>query len=275
MAATGAAVEPGLAPLKNWAHPFKDDRPPLDQQIHLAKAEGGFYPPGVSGLWHGGIHFDAGTAETLDQSSVHCLADGEVVAYRIDTRSPSSAYLINTMTEHNPFSRNFVLVRHRLQPPVIEGENGPQPCLTFYSLYMHLQDGTAYEANPYVPRPAFWSESGTRFVRDDVNDLHVDHPGQKGLNVRHTPKGKIIGWLPRGAEVQVSGEGTWRRLEDRLGPEPLLEADGSLRGYVAAEFLRPMDKGQHRVHCQTTLKCALSLWSKLAMKSLDCCPAPR
>lgn len=247
-------AEPSLAPLKNWSNPFKDARPPLDQLTHLARATGGFYPLGVNGLWHGGIHFDAGTAGVLDQSSVHCLADGEVVAYRIDTRSPTTAYRFNKMTVYKPFSRNFVLIRHRLQAPMIAGENGPPPSLTFYSLYMHLQDVAAYEADPQIPRPPFWPEGGTYSVRDDVNDLHIDHPGQKGLNVRHAPKGKIIGWLPRGTEVKVSGEGTWRRLEDSLGPKHLLAADGTLRGYVAAEFLKVIDNGQHRVHCKTTLK---------------------
>nr|NYU06945.1 hypothetical protein [Pseudomonas sp. SbOxS1] len=77
-----------LPPLKNWCHPFKDARDPLQQLTHLANATAGYYPLGRNGLWHGGVHFDSGTASSLDQSSVHCLADGEVVAYRIDTYSP-------------------------------------------------------------------------------------------------------------------------------------------------------------------------------------------
>jgi predicted chitinase len=115
--APAPVVTDGLEPLKNWSHPFKDSRLPLEQLTHLAKASGGFYPLGVNGLWHGGVHFDAGTAGTLNQSSVHCLADGEVVAYRIDTQSPITRYFINQMTVEKPFSRNFVLVRHRLQAP--------------------------------------------------------------------------------------------------------------------------------------------------------------
>ncbi|ANJ56761.1 hypothetical protein PMA3_17045 [Pseudomonas silesiensis] len=87
--------------LKNWSHPFKDKdtsketRNPLLQLTHLANAKAGYFPLGRSGLFHGGIHFDSGTAETLDQSSVHCLADGEVVAYRIDTQAPTTAYFID------------------------------------------------------------------------------------------------------------------------------------------------------------------------------------
>ena len=82
----------------------------------------GFYPLGRNGMWHGGVHFDAGTAGVLDQSSVHCLADGEVVAYRFDTQSPNTPFLCNALQVWNPFSRNFVLVRHRLQAPKIQDE---------------------------------------------------------------------------------------------------------------------------------------------------------
>ncbi|MEN4750292.1 hypothetical protein ABEH28_11025, partial [Pseudomonas sp. Ps21-P2] len=70
-----------LQPVQNWSHPFRDKRDVLQQLTHLANAASGSYPLGSSGLWHGGVHFDAGTAGTLDQSSVHCIADGEVVAY--------------------------------------------------------------------------------------------------------------------------------------------------------------------------------------------------
>src|ERR1700712_6025801 len=88
-------AEPVLSPLplQNWSHPFKDKRDPLQQLTHMANATAGFYPLGRNGMWHGGVHFDAGTAGVLDQSSVNCLADGEVVAYRFDTRSPNTPFL--------------------------------------------------------------------------------------------------------------------------------------------------------------------------------------
>ena len=75
--------------VENWAYPFKTKNgqdvtnPQLYQQA-LAHARGGTYLLGSNGLWHGGVHFDEGTAAYLDQSRIHCIADGEVVAYRID-----------------------------------------------------------------------------------------------------------------------------------------------------------------------------------------------
>jgi len=230
----------GLQPLKNWSHPFKDKDPskdkrnPLSQLTHLANAKAGYFPLGRSGLFHGGIHFDSGTAGALDQSRVHCLADGEVVAYRIDTQAPTTAYSINKQTVEKPFSRNFVLVRHQLQPPKIEGSPDTPPSLTLYSLYMHLQDWSVYHEDATLTRPAFWPESPIRRVKQTVNDFLPAHPELRGLNVRTKDwQGKVIDLLPRGAEVTVSGERHMRKLESSLGPAKLISADGSLRGYVS------------------------------------------
>lgn len=250
-------VEPVADPLpsvKNWSHPFRDKRDPLQQLTPLANAISGCYPLGGNGLWHGGVHFDGGTAATFDQSSVHCIADGEVVAYRIDQHSPTTRYFVNTLPVDLPFSRNFVLVRHRLQPPKIDGNPDTPPSLTLYSLYMHLQDWAVYEADSTLARPGFWCEGSTRYVRDDVKDLHGAYPGQHGLNVRSSARhGKVLGLLPRGAEVVISGEGDYRKLENTPGPERLQAANGSLRGFVAARFLTPIAGGQHRVECTSTL----------------------
>ena len=107
-----------LPPLKNWSHPFKDKDPlkdkrnPLSQLTHMAKAKAGYFPLGRSGLWHGGVHFDSGTAGGLNQSSVQCLADGEVVAYRIDTQAPTTTYFVNKQTVEKP-----VLAQLRAGPP--------------------------------------------------------------------------------------------------------------------------------------------------------------
>jgi predicted chitinase len=237
-----------LPPLKNWSHPFKDPRNPLLQLTHLAKAAAGYYPLGINGLWHGGVHFDSGTADTLDQSSVQCLADGEVVAYRIDTHSPTTRYFINAITVEKPFSRNFVLVRHRLQPPKLEGSADAPPSLTFYSLYLHLQDWAVYQENSAIARPTFWPESPILRVKQTVNDVRPGQLEQPGLNVFNKDwQGKVLDLLPRGAEVTVSGAGDYRKLESSLGPAKLINADGSLSGYIAASLLQPIAGNEHRI----------------------------
>jgi predicted chitinase len=238
-----------LQALKNWSHPFKDKNPPLLQLTQLAKAASGYYPLGRNGLWHGGVHFDSGTAGTLEQSSVHCLADGEVVAYRIDEHSPTTTYFVNELCVPKPFSRNFVLVRHRLEAPKIEGNTDIPPSLTFYSLYMHLQDWAVYQNDPVIARPAFWPEGQTHRVKATVKNVLPGHPGQQGLNVlNQAQRGKVLALLPRGAEVTVSGEGEFRKLENTNGPDVLKSADGSLRGYLFFDKLEPIAGGEFRIN---------------------------
>ena len=243
-----------LPSVKNWSHPFKAKGNPLAQLVKLSKAAAGYYPLGRNGLWHGGVHFDAGTAGVMDQSSVSCLADGEVVAYRIDGLSPKTVYLINKVSVMKPFSRNFVLVRHRLQPPHIEGSADIPPSLTFYSLYMHLQDWAVYRRDHAIDRPKFWPEGHTRRVKATVKDVLPGHPGQQGLNVRNqVQRGKVLALLPRGAEVTVSGEGDYRKLENTNGPDALKSADGSLHGYLSIYFLEAIAGDEYRVRGNASL----------------------
>ncbi|WP_288855686.1 N-acetylmuramidase family protein [uncultured Pseudomonas sp.] len=260
-----APVETGaLPPVKNWSHPFKDKNSPLLQLTQLSKAASGYYPLGRNGLWHGGVHFDSGTAGILDQSSVQCLADGEVVAYRIDMHSPTTNYFVENETVPKPFSRNFVLVRHRLQPPTIEGSPDVPPSLTFYSLYMHLQDWSVYQNDHGIDRPKFWPEGAAYRVKETVTDVHPGHPGQRGLNVRNqAQRGKVLSLLPRGSEVIVSGEGIYRKLENTNGPDFLKAADGSLRGYLSVDFLEPLATGEYRVKGNPSLNAEASTSSAI------------
>ncbi|WP_426206462.1 hypothetical protein [Pseudomonas sp. TWP3-1] len=87
--------------VKHWAYPFKlkragsqhvEAQDPKQFYEALAKAHGGFYPMGTNGSWHGGIHFDQGTGDALDQTSVRCIADGQVIAYRVDETAPVTEY---------------------------------------------------------------------------------------------------------------------------------------------------------------------------------------
>ncbi|WP_160285495.1 EF-hand domain-containing protein [Pseudomonas knackmussii] len=235
-----------LPAVRQWSHPFGSKADPLRQLTELAYAKGGYYPLGRNGIWHAGVHFDAGTAGILDQSFVRCLADGEVVAYRIDSQSPTSEFTVNRQPAQRPFTRNFVLVRHRLQAPKIAGSDDTPPSLTFYSLYMHLQDWSVYQADKSLQRPAFWPPGKFLRVRESVQD-HV--PGLDGLvwlRTRIGPNGgAIISGLARGTEVTVSGTSSYRKLENLAGPRQLL-SDGALQGYVRFSHLAPLDGGEYR-----------------------------
>ncbi|WP_051640453.1 glycoside hydrolase family 73 protein [Siccibacter colletis] len=156
---------------------------------HLEGEAAGHWLIGRNGMWHGGIHISDTTTpwcalsgqamnEAVDfpvpfkgEQAVRCMADGEVVAYRINRDYLSVPWYWGDLR----YSGSFVLVRHRVQPGKT-AESG----LTFYTLYMHLapwlayseQDSTAFKVadgqhlNAYVDASRQWVAaelpSGTR-----------------------------------------------------------------------------------------------------------------
>ncbi|AOJ42235.1 calcium-binding protein [Burkholderia lata] len=180
-------AEPADTPL-SWAYPFTpigkaDATDPMTYFKALAKCENGFYPLGVSGMWHGGVHFADGSAEMLKQDSgVRAIADGKIVAYRLNTKYEETTYPNNLGLAH--YSTGFVLVRHELKlspkpapkepakpapasapasapapastsaapPAAAPADNAPsntKPAndkpLVFFSLYMHTMDWATYQ----------------------------------------------------------------------------------------------------------------------------------
>jgi hypothetical protein len=101
----------------------------------LSKADDGFFPIGASGLWHGGIHFDAGTGTVLNQTDgVRCIKDGEIVAYMVNRKYPEITF--PKVQRSAAYSSGFTLVRHRIElPPNAESlfkaeaeKNAPKTC---------------------------------------------------------------------------------------------------------------------------------------------------
>ncbi|EJM28370.1 hypothetical protein [Pseudomonas sp. GM25] len=200
--------------IQKWSYPLKvgtaEATDPQQFYKALAKAKDGYYPLGANGLWHGGVHFDEASGLVQDLAEVKCIADGEVVAYRIDSTYPKSAY----STAEAEFSTGFVLVKHRLEVPVqpasptAAGQPAPPPAsgpsLTFFSLYMHLLQWKNYEETSALPRPAFWG-GGALQVKATADDEIL------GLRVRQEPRGKpgyatVLTVLNRGTVVETGEE---------------------------------------------------------------------
>ncbi|WP_322032667.1 hypothetical protein [Paraburkholderia sp. J76] len=222
-------------------------RPPA--WLHaLAGADGGFYPLGRNGMFHGGIHFDSGTGSDLKQADgVKVIADGEVVAYRLDSAYPQLTYP-TTPPRYALYSTGFVLVRHKLvlppepkpagSPAGAGGAQTPQndppaadEVLEFYSLYMHQLDWAGYQAAeqadsdstktaPSVHRLPFWRGDRLFWVgakaKDNLSAPPVDPPNgaqpaatpQTGINIRDRASGSVIGLLPSGGELTIVGDAT-------------------------------------------------------------------
>ncbi|MCG6538942.1 hypothetical protein MCB86_02500 [Pseudomonas sp. KSR10] len=229
----------------NWSYPFPSrdaTSNPLQLLTLMASAKGGYYPTGENGLWHGGVHFDDGTAAEFDQSSVRCIADGEVIAYRIDEHYPVSEFTDEIpLIKRTPFSTGFVLVKHSLQAPPLRNADGSiddrsiPPSLTLYSLYMHLLDWAGYQAQPDLTRPAFW----------ETRSYTVNTQNQ-GLSVRAGPSKNAVklSELSRGAEVAIGEtQGEFSKLVSLISgtaqPVMATNENGQLPGYVFTKLLKP------------------------------------
>jgi hypothetical protein len=194
-------TETTTSKVEKWAYPLKvgtaEATDPQQFYKALAKAKDGYYPLGANGLWHGGVHFDEDTGLVRDLTEVRCIADGEVVAYRIDEKYPTSDF----GSTHSVYSTGFVLVKHRLELPAPAAASGAPPVgapsLTFFSLYMHLLDWETYKANPALSnKPRFWGK-GLYRVKSNLSTKSL------GLRVRAEGKKQstLLAVLPRGTTV--------------------------------------------------------------------------
>lgn len=234
-AALGAPVQaPGAAGavLKqlSFAFPFlpkaqgKSDAPTRFTDEHevyklLAQREpAGSYLVSKTGMWHGGFHVtEAGAGQALDlDAGVRCIADGHVIAYRLDRSAPVSEVSVpgGGVKLEAPYSTAFALVRHTMEFP--KGTT-----LIFYSLYMHLQAYDEYADNSKRQKPAYWS---TRF---EVTEFAKDKPatgpsgmvagaGQQGLRVRQShPHGSVTAILPQGGSFSIGKqENGWGQITE-------------------------------------------------------------
>ena len=170
---------------------------------HLGGESTGQYTIGRSGMWHGGIHITEATTpwcalsgksplEAIDfpvpfkgEQAIRCMADGEVVAYRICRDYLTIAWESGPLN----FSGSFVLVKHYIQP----GEN-KESGLHFYTLYMHLAPYSAYSVNPAETK---WTVQDTLTAYDpewvmtaSTNNESTSESYRKGT----IPKGSIVEW---------------------------------------------------------------------------------
>jgi muramidase (phage lysozyme) len=174
-----------------------------DVMSHLDGEATGWYLLGSNGMWHGGIHITSTTtpwcalsgkaaSEVVDfsvaykgEQAVRCMADGEVVAYRV-----CQDYL-DVPWETGPLniSGSFVLVRHYIQP----GEK-KESGLHFYTLYMHLAPYSAYSASESEIQ---WivNDNLTAYSPEWVMSASTDNKGiSDSYRVATLPKGAHVEW---------------------------------------------------------------------------------
>jgi len=176
----------------------------------LEKESSGHYLLGKHGFWHGGIHFSETSApQCVRQQPVRCIADGEVVAYRLNKDYLQSTYSGSAQCSNLRYSTSFCLVRHTYYSPpnTASGANkDKQNSLVFYSLYMHLlpYDRYAPEEEKAPPR--------VKVVAGDwpARNVPMDEPNSE-----------VLGMIPNGTEFMIleernSADGKYRFSKGRI-----------------------------------------------------------
>ncbi|MEP8671061.1 hypothetical protein ABKV27_03050 [Enterobacter hormaechei] len=179
---------------------------------HLVGESTGQYAIGRSGMWHGGIHITHTTTpwcalsgkaplEAIDfpvpfkgEQAVRCMADGEVVAYRVCKDYMTIAWESGPLS----FSGSFVLVKHYIQPGEKESSG-----LHFYTLYMHLAPYSAYEAEAENQ----WVIQDTLRAYSEMDWLTAKLTSEKTSPqiAGHMPKGARVEWDPADSNLNATG----------------------------------------------------------------------
>ena len=177
----------------------------------LSEANNGFYPFGENGLWHGGIHLDKKVLNKLgNDEQLHCMANGEVIAYRINDVYPKITYpdenvptaLRGSLKNVAYFSTGFTLVRHLLQMPKTTDAKAEQPAITLYSLYMHQLDWYGYQEKikakqTKVQHPHYWQLGSGKVDENKADTVYGSVIRENGS------KTKAVGLLLKGSKIRL------------------------------------------------------------------------
>ncbi|EQA5672428.1 glycoside hydrolase family protein [Cronobacter malonaticus] len=164
---------------------------------HLDGENSGPYLVRTQGMWHGGIHITDLTTPWCalsgnnssevqyvagnpckGEQSVRCMADGEIIAYRVCKDYESIKWHGSPLF----FSCSFVLVRHYVQP----GEK-KESGLTFFTLYMNMAPYSAYR-------------------QDDENERVTASALTCYASADDVKAGKKAGSLPAGCHITLENE---------------------------------------------------------------------
>ena len=184
----------------------------------MEEENSGLYLVGRQGMWHGGIHLTDKTVPWCALSSnggqeknyragpykgeqfIRCMADGEIVAWRIGRDYESTA--IEWRGEKLYQSSSFVLIKHRIRPGETEAS-----ALDFYTLYMHLAPFSVYGSPGHA------------------DERKVKSAKKYYLNEEDARAGKRAGMLDANAVVILTDNIITRASDKRQFTEVQLTAD--------------------------------------------------
>ncbi|RFQ35435.1 hypothetical protein D0N87_09495, partial [Pseudomonas sp. ATCC 13867] len=210
-----AAAKSTVKPTINFEYPIRQSNgqkfnTPEQLYALLEKESSGHYLLGSHGFWHGGIHFsEASAPQCVRLQPVRCIADGEVVAYRLNKDYLQSSYTGSAQCTNLRYSSSFCLVRHTYNSPpnpAKDSNKDKQNSLAFYSLYMHLLPFAHYAPDEEKPAQRFKVVAGDWPARN----VPVDEAGSE-----------VLGMIPKSTEFEIlderdSADGKYRFAQGRI-----------------------------------------------------------
>lgn len=193
----------------------------LDEMMALVGREPhGSWLAGTNRMWHGGLHItqisapgSVMNAETLDTVvPLQCMADGEVVAWRLGQKYKENTYNGQKLQ----YSSTFVLVKSTCLPDT----DKPQTQLDFYSLYMGLAPLSAFQKCKCM-------KAKTR-VKTRKAGVHESSQGAEGP----APAPEKEGYLEKNNRVLILKETTFMNGPDEqpFGLAQKLDSNGNVTG---------------------------------------------
>jgi hypothetical protein len=184
---------PSVTPQMNFEYPFrKSDGKQFSDAEEIYKAleveRSGHYLLGSNKFWHGGIHISSASApQCVLNEPIRCVADGHVVAYRLNENYLESTF--GNGEKKLKYSNSFCLVRHEYEsaPNLEDGPNkNKKNKLIFYSLYMHLLPFKNYPSSEEErPNPKVTMTVGDFKAYDDLpTSSNFPYPGKLAKNTR-------------------------------------------------------------------------------------------
>ncbi|MGU3416731.1 hypothetical protein ACLBW0_24650 [Enterobacteriaceae bacterium C34A] len=223
----------------------------LDEMMGLIGQEPhGSWLAGTNRMWHGGIHLSEKsapgsvlTAEAMESAvPLQCMAEGEVVAWRLGKDYKKNTYLDQPLQ----YSDTFVLVKSLCQPD----PKNDKTWLEFYTLYMGL-----------APLSAF-KKCRCLVAKTDVRKRKAGKYENSSDGVANVPP--KVGTLAKGSRVVILQEGQFRSgtSNQPFGLAQVLDKDGNISGktfWVTTDEQYMESAGEQYAHLPAWMQHAISL----------------
>ncbi|MEO4049110.1 glucosaminidase domain-containing protein [Pseudomonas sp. CAU 1711] len=181
----------------------------------------GHYLLGNHDFWHGGVHFSEKSVPhcRVDQP-VRCIADGEVIAYRLNRRYLQSEFKGLTQSTNLQYSTSFCLVRHTYESPKRAPEKKEKPKVNLAGSHISLSCARYGRDIADVKLGESGNFEALMPAATELQILEIQDSARSGYRFASAKiiSGELIGTNRDGhASTRATGETIWFAALDKNG----------------------------------------------------------